>query len=127
MDARKDDTNKARFDLIPPRPLYQLAEVYTAGAKKYTDRNWEKGMKWGRIFGAVMRHLWSFWMGENNDRESGQPHLAHAAWGCLTLLEYIDTHPEMDDRPYPAQTNEPNHSLISLTDYMHRAKGEGTE
>ena len=120
--ARKDDTNKARFDLIPPRPLYQLAEVYTAGAKKYADRNWEKGMKWGRIFGAIMRHLWSFWMGENNDRESGQPHLAHAAWGCLTLLEYTNTHPEMDDRPYQAQTNEPNHSLIRLT-----AKGEGTE
>ena len=120
MDARKDDTNKARFDLIPPRPLYQLADIYTYGAQKYADRNWEKGMKWGRIFGAVMRHLWSFWMGENNDKESGQPHLAHAAWGCLTLLEYTNTHPEMDDRPYPAP--EPNHSLISPT-----AKGEGTE
>lgn len=120
--ARKDDNNKARFDLIPPHPLYQLADIYTYGAQKYADRNWEKGLKWGRIFGAIMRHLWSFWMGETNDKESGQPHLAHAAWGCFTLLEYIHKHPEMDDRPYTQPTNEPNHSLISLT-----AKGEGTE
>ena len=97
-DGVKYDGEKARFDLIPPGPLYDLAEVYTKGAQKYEDRNWEKGIKWGRIFAAIMRHLWKFWRGEHLDNESGQSHLAHAAWGCLTLMEYGRTHLELDDR-----------------------------
>lgn len=95
----KHDAGKLRFDLIPPRPLEDLARVYTMGAAKYADRNWERGLAWGRVFGAIMRHLWAFWRGEDLDPESGLPHLAHAAWGCFSLLEYRHTHPEMDDRP----------------------------
>ena len=97
--ARKYDNEKERFDLIPPGPLLELARVYTYGAGKYADRNWEKGLAWGRIFAAIMRHLWKFWRGEWVDDESGLPHLAHAAWGCFALLEYMNTHPELDDRP----------------------------
>ena len=96
----KFDSGKERFDLIPARPLFYLAKVYTFGAKKYEDRNWEKGMKWGKIFGAIQRHLWKFWMGEDLDDETGLPHLAHAAWGCLTLLEYYHTHSQLDDRTF---------------------------
>ena len=98
-EGTKHDEEKVRFDLIPPRPLYELAEIYTYGARKYDDRNWERGIKWGRIFAAIMRHLWKFWRGEWADPESGLPHLAHAAWGCFTLLEYNLTHAEYDDRP----------------------------
>jgi len=97
-EGRKDDTGKLRFDLIPPGPLEALAAIYTMGAAKYADRNWEKGIRWGRVFGAVMRHLWAFWRGEDIDPESGLPHVAHAAWGCFALLEYMRTHPELDGR-----------------------------
>ena len=98
MDAVKNDEDKARFDLIPPRPLWELAKIYTVGAKKYAPRNWEKGMCWGRIFAAIMRHLWRWAMGEDDDPEDGLSHLAHAAWGCFTLIEYSRTHPELDHR-----------------------------
>ncbi len=94
----KFDDDKERFDLIPPGPLFALTQTYTYGARKYADRNWERGLKWGRVFAAIMRHLWKFWRGEACDEESGLPHLAHAAWGCMTLLEYTKTHPELDDR-----------------------------
>lgn len=97
--ARKDDDGKARFDLIPAVPLQSLADVYTFGARKYADRNWEKGIKWGRVFAAICRHLWSYWRGEDVDTESGMTHLAHAAWGCFTLMEFERTHKELDDRP----------------------------
>ena len=98
MSANKHDTEKPRFDLIPPRPLFALAEIYTMGASKYDENNWRKGMKWGRIFGAIMRHLWAFWLGQDKDEESKNFHLAHAAWGCFTLIEYFYTHKELDDR-----------------------------
>ena len=94
----KFDIGKTRYDLIPAFSLDELAKVYTMGAEKYDDNNWRKGLKWGRIFGAIMRHLWAFWRGERLDSESGLHHLAHAAWGCFTLMEYDITHPEYDDR-----------------------------
>lgn len=97
--GRKDDQTKERYDLIPAMPLHELAKVYSGGAVKYTDRNWEKGIKWGRIFAAIMRHLWAFWRGEDTDPESGLHHAAHAAWGCFALIEYSRTHQELDDRP----------------------------
>jgi hypothetical protein len=98
-DAKKDDQGKAPFALIPTYPLTALAYVYGYGACKYDAHNWRKGMKWGRIFSAIMRHLWAFWRGETMDAESGMPHLAHAAWGCFTLLEYSRSYdPDHDDR-----------------------------
>ena len=96
--GRKDDVGKLRFDLLPVKPLESVAAIYTYGANKYDDNNWRGGLKWGRVFGASMRHMWAFWRGEDNDTESGLPHLAHAAFGLLTLLEYTETHPELDDR-----------------------------
>jgi hypothetical protein len=87
-----------RFDLMPMYPLQELARVYGWGATKYDDRNWEKGYSWGKSFAALMRHLTAYWMGRNRDPESNLLHLAHAAWHCFTLMEYIITHPEKDDR-----------------------------
>lgn len=102
-EGRKDDSGKTRYDLVTPYGMDAVADVYTMGAEKYEDRNWEKGIKFGRVFAAIMRHLWKFWMGQDVDGESGLPHLAHAAWGCMALLHYT-LHPtrdygEFDDRP----------------------------
>lgn len=98
-DARKYDGDKLRFDLIPPEALEALAAVYTMGAGKYDDRNWEKGLSWSRVFAAVQRHLWSFWKGEDEDPESGLLHLAHAAWGCFALIHHSLLRRNKDDRP----------------------------
>ena len=95
----KHDQDKLRFDLFSPVALEEVAKVYTFGAKKYGDRNWEKGLKWGRVFGAIQRHLWAFWGGEDKDPETGILHLAHAAWGCLALIHYWYFKRELDNRP----------------------------
>ncbi len=94
----KYDNNKLRYDLLPSYPLEQLVKVYTYGAQRYTDNNWRKGLKWSRVFAAIMRHLWSWWKDEDNDPESNISHLAHAAWGCFTLLEYTQNKKRFDDR-----------------------------
>lgn len=97
--ALKFDNGKNRFDLIPPYALWEIARIYTYGAQKYEDNNWlRSGMKWGRFFSAIMRHLWKWWGGEKLDKESGLPHLAHAAWGCLALLQYEKEKLGVDDR-----------------------------
>ncbi len=96
--ARKDDTGKLRFDLIPVYPLQEIARVYTIGANKYADRNWEKGMSWGRIFAAMMRHGWAWWSGETHDPTDGQHHLASVAWCAMALMEYEKKKLGTDDR-----------------------------
>lgn len=94
----KLDDDKTRYDLIPCYPLEQLAKVYTYGAKKYADENWRKGISYKRIFSAIMRHCWALWRGEDLDPESGIHHMAHAALGCFTLIEYTRNRRKLDDR-----------------------------
>ena len=98
VEGRKSDTGKLRFDLLPVRPLAEVARVYTIGAGKYGDRNWENGLTWGRVFAAMLRHAWKWWGGERYDLEDGQHHLASVAWCALALMEYEVTCPKLDDR-----------------------------
>lgn len=89
---------QARFGLIPSKPLWEVARVYGYGAEKYANRNWEKGYDWGLSYDAMMRHLNQFWQGEYLDDESELPHLAHAVFHCLALMQYSEHFPEFDDR-----------------------------
>ena len=99
MEAKKFDSGKPRFDLIPPEALYGIAAAFTYGVNKYKEeRNWERGTSWGRWFGAAMRHLWSWWMGEESDPESGLHHLDHAACCVCVLLAYSKRSLGKDDR-----------------------------
>lgn len=88
----------ARFDLVPSRALWSLAEHYGRGAQKYEDRNWERGTQWSLNFAALMRHAWQWWQGEDIDAETGSHHMTAVAWHAFALLEFATTHPELDDR-----------------------------
>jgi hypothetical protein len=94
----KFDDGKERYDLIAPWALNEIVKVYNYGAMKYDDNNWRHGMKWGKLFGALMRHAWKWWRGETWDPESGLHHLAHTAWQCLALMEYERCKIGEDDR-----------------------------
>jgi len=98
MSGIKHDQNKARYDLLPPELLEATAQVLTFGANKYGSRNWEKGMSWGRVFAAVMRHLWAWWRGERADAETGYSHLWHAACCIAFLIAYEQRQVGEDDR-----------------------------
>lgn len=88
----------ARYDLIPAGPLRAVAEHYGKGAAKYEDRNWERGYEWSKSFGALMRHAWQFWNGEDIDEETGSHHMAAVTFHALALIEWASTHPEFDNR-----------------------------
>ena len=44
--AMRFNAGKLRYDLLPADALERLVGVYTIGAEKYDDRNWEKGFPW---------------------------------------------------------------------------------
>lgn len=108
MEGTKFDNDKVRLELIPPELLYAVGSILTFGAKKYEDRNWEKGMKWGRVFGALMRHLWAWWGGKGPtatsflfndvDDETKRSHLWHAGCCIAFLIAYEERKVGEDDR-----------------------------
>lgn len=84
----KHDETKRRWDLMPWVALQSIVDVLQFGAMKYGDNNWrtvEHGKR--RYFAAAMRHLVAWALGEETDRESGLPHLAHAACCLLFMME----------------------------------------
>lgn len=88
-----------RFDLVPVGPLTELARRYGVGAEKYAERNWERGYEWSKSYAALQRHLNAFWNGEDEDPETPGGHLSAAAFHIFALMEFMNTHPEFDDRP----------------------------
>lgn len=96
--AAKHDQGKLPWHMLPREALERILEVYVMGARKYGEDNWRQGLLFMRVWDAAQRHLWAWRDGEDLDPESGLSHLAHAAWNIITLLAYLNTHPEMDDR-----------------------------
>ncbi|HUS51203.1 MAG TPA: dATP/dGTP diphosphohydrolase domain-containing protein, partial [Candidatus Paceibacterota bacterium] len=55
--SRRDTRDgKGRYDLLPVRAIKRLAKHYENGAKKYGDRNWEKGQPLSRYLDSALRH-----------------------------------------------------------------------
>lgn len=100
-EGKKLDSGKDRWDLLPTDSVRLIVKVLNFGAVKYSDRNWEKGMKYGRLYGALQRHLTAWWEGEDSDPETGISHLAHVGCCVLFLLAYEirGLGSKWDDRP----------------------------
>ena len=100
----KFDGEKIMLQLLPPEALFAIGAVLTRGAEKYGSHNWEKGIEYSRVFGALQRHLWAYWRGEDVDPETGLSHLAHAGCCVMFLLTYeARGMKELDDRFVPAR------------------------
>lgn len=87
-EALKYDEDKVPLELLAPTALTEIAKVLQFGAKKYSAHNWRKGMKWSRLLGASLRHLFAYIRGEDKDPETGLSHLAHLGCCVMFLLEY---------------------------------------
>ena len=107
----KDDQDKVRIELHPFDALNEIAKVWTFGAKKYSDRNWERGFHWSRPFGACMRHLWAWFQGETYDEETGISHLAHAGCCILMLIAFELRGTGIDDRPHTSGPQKPSEEV----------------
>lgn len=99
-----DDGKLELHYILAMEGLCSVAKVGMYGAKKYGQHNWRGGMPWMKLLGSCTRHLAAFIKGENLDRESGLPHLAHLAYNALMLLDYMETHNDKDDRWYKRHT-----------------------
>ena len=105
LNGTKKDEGKPRWELLPFDAVEEAVYILTSGAKKYAARNWELGIQYGRVFGAIMRHLSAWWMAklfgqDGTDSESGRSHLSHALCELLFLVAYEKRGmTALDDRP----------------------------
>ena len=91
MESRKNDIieDKLRWDLLPLSLIKEVVKVFHFGARKYSPNSWqnlEDG--YNRYKAAFFRHTEAYESGEFFDKESGLPHLAHAAWNALAMLHF---------------------------------------
>lgn len=93
------NNEKPDYSLIPLVTMVDEARVWMYGKRKYAAWNWAKGMPWSVPYASLLRHLAAWQRGEENDPESGLPHLAHAMCNLRMLTLYAMTYPEGDDRP----------------------------
>lgn len=94
--VREPSTGKGRYDLISPYATRRLAEWYELGARKYADRNWEKGMPFSRYIDSAKRHLDKFIMGKEDE-----DHLAAVAWNVFAIMHHQELNQiELDDMPH---------------------------
>ena len=84
----KHDQGKPRWELVPYRAMKEVVKVLTHGAAKYDDHNWKHVEPFKeRYFGATMRHLIDWWLGDEKDDDTDISHLAHSICCQLFLLE----------------------------------------
>lgn len=88
----------ARFSLIPWDALWKVAEHFGVGAKKYEERNWERGYPWSWSYDGLCRHLAADLQGEERDPETGSLHIVAVAWHALVLVAYRLRRIGRDDR-----------------------------
>jgi hypothetical protein len=91
---------KAPVHLFPPIAMLKAAEVFRLGAAKYGPYNWRDDSVSATVYySAAMRHLASWFDGEDIDPESGQSHLAHVLCCMSILLDAESIGKMIDNRP----------------------------
>ena len=98
--ATKNDKHKPSMALLPPVALSGIAKVFTYGEIKYHAYNYKTGtgLDWDRPYSACLRHLNTWWGGEDNDIETKLSHLKHAGCCIMMLIDLCDSKKGKDTR-----------------------------
>lgn len=83
----KADHGKPRLTLVPTKILPAIAKIREYGNEKYKDPDNWKTVDTDRYLNAMYRHLLAYVSGEEDDPESGYPHLWHMACNLAFIIE----------------------------------------
>ena len=96
---------KLPLEMVPVSTSKAIAEVLRQATERkvnpYPPRNWERGMRWTIVMGCLERHYNDFKNPRESDFDSDSKlhHLKHVLTNVAFLIEYLETCPELDDRP----------------------------
>lgn len=123
----KKDTNpkdalgiaKVPFSTIPAAVLAETGLAMLEGSLKYGRHNFRvSGVRGSVYYDAALRHLTSWWEGEDTDPDSGLPHVVKAI-ACLVVLRdsqiqgnWVDDRPPKTPEGWVADLNEKAKALL---------------
>jgi len=95
-------TKKVSLSKVPFSSIVYQALAMEDGAKKYGPFNWRENKVIASIYiDAAMRHLGSWYDGEEVADDSKKPHLGHAMACIGIIIDALETGNLVDDRPLP--------------------------
>lgn len=92
--VRDMQEGKGRCDLLPACAILRIARHFEAGAEKYDDRNWEKGIPVGSFIDSAIRHLMKYL-----DGQTDEDHLCAAGWNVLCAMWTEEKRPDLINIP----------------------------
>lgn len=75
--------------------MLEVSKQYEAGAEKYGERNWEKGIPLHSFIDSAIRHLLKY-----IDNWDDEPHDRAFIWNILGAIWTVDNKPELIDLPF---------------------------
>lgn len=91
---------KAPLSCVPATVLLELGVAMQEGAHKYRRHNYRAiGVRASVYYDATMRHLFSWWEGEDIDPDSGLSHVTKAIASLTVLRDAMIQSKFHDDRP----------------------------
>lgn len=95
---RESNDGRGRFDLLPYEAMEALAKWYEEGAKKYGDRNWEKGIGVKDCINRMIRHAIKAGNGWTDE-----DHLSAVMWNAAAAITMMERKPECNDHTWRQQ------------------------
>lgn len=92
------NTDKPKWSLVDFKSLEDMVKVLEFGEEKYDSFNWMKGLTTRSICESMLRHIFAYLNGENEDLESGISHIGHIQCNAMFLSYMMKNKPEFDNR-----------------------------
>jgi hypothetical protein len=93
-------TKKVPFSTVPGPVVAEIGLALLEGARKYGRHNYRAiGVRYSIYYDASLRHLMSWWEGQDIDPDSGLSHITKAIAGLVVLRDSMMQENAVDDRP----------------------------
>ena len=113
---------KGRFDLLPWGAIWELAKHCEEGAKKYGERNIDKGCPQHSLIDSAFRHLAKYDMGMTDE-----DHLRAALWNIAWAVQQQVYRPDMLDIPPMKDTRVDETETVDVEAYVNALFGKPTK
>lgn len=81
--ALRYNEGKLQWSHVDFKSLEPMVRVLEYGGRLYGKDNWRKGHDKTEVLESAMRHLAAIFDGEENDPESGLPHIGHVMCNAM--------------------------------------------
>ena len=92
--VRDSKDGVGRMDLLPCTAIIELSKHCQEGAKRYGERNVDKGIPQHSFIDSGLRHLFKYLRGDRDEN-----HLIAALWNIAFAVEQEYTKPHLQDIP----------------------------